>query len=92
MAAQIRASDFALIDFHMKSFFPILLRVVLVFAVACGLQYIIPWFYLAPGGIAAGIFLLKTSDDRVAALGMIIGSVAFGIFAYTMAQIFPVAG
>jgi len=76
----------------MKSFLPILLRSVLVFAIACGLQYFIPWFYLAPGGIAAGIFLFKTSNDRVAAIGMLIGSIVFGIFAYAMAQIFPVAG
>lgn len=76
----------------MKSFLPILLRTVLVFAVACGLQYFIPWFILAPGGIAAGFFLLKTGDDRATALGLLIGSVAFAVFAYAMAQIFPVAG
>ena len=78
------------LEYLMKSFLPILLRVVLVFAVACGLQYFIPWFYLAPGGIAAGIFMLKTSDDRATAIGLLIGSVAFGIFAYFTAQTFPV--
>ncbi len=71
---------------------PILLRTLLVFVVACGLQYFIPWYILAGVGALAGIFLLKTSDDRASALGMIIGSVAFAIFAYAMAQIFPVAG
>ncbi|MBC7775170.1 MAG: hypothetical protein H7246_06995 [Phycisphaerae bacterium] len=76
----------------MKSFLPILLRIVLVFAVACGLQYFIPWYLLVGGGVVAGFFMLKTSDDRATALGLLIGSVAFGIFAYTMAQIFPVAG
>ena len=72
----------------MKSLFPILLRAAIVFAVACGLQYFIPWFFLAPGGVAAGFFMLKTSADRATALGMLIGSAAFGIFAYAMAQIY----
>jgi len=76
----------------MKSLIPILLRIILVFAVSCGLQYFIPWYFLAVGGIVAGFFMLKTSDDRASALGMLIGSIAFGIFAYVMAQIFPVAG
>lgn len=74
----------------MKSFLPILLRTALVFLVSCGLQYLIPWFYLAPGGIAAGIFTLKTSNDRPLAIGLMVGSVLFGIFAYAMAQIYPV--
>ncbi|MDO8367769.1 MAG: hypothetical protein Q7T20_13290, partial [Saprospiraceae bacterium] len=82
----------ALIEFHMKSFFPILLRVVLVFAIACVLQYLIPWYLLVAGGVVAGFFMLKTSNDRAAALGLLIGSIVFGIFAYIMAQIFPVAG
>jgi hypothetical protein len=76
----------------MKSIFPTLLRTALVFAVACGLQYFIPWYFLAVGGTVAGFFMLKTSDDRPSALGMLLGSIAFGIFAYAMAQIFPVAG
>ncbi len=76
----------------MKSLLPILLRTILVFALACGLQYVIPWYFLAVGGTVAGFFMLKTSDDRAAALGMLIGSIGFGIFAYFMAQIFPIAG
>ena len=76
----------------MKSILPILIRSVLVFAVAAGLQYFIPWYLLAIGGVGAGFFLLKTGDDRATALGMLIGSVAFAVFAYAMAQIFPVAG
>lgn len=76
----------------MKSFISTFLRIVLVFAVACGLQYFIPWYFLAAGGVVAGFFMLKTSDDRASALGMLIGSALFGIFAYAMAQIFPVAG
>lgn len=73
----------------MQSLFPTLLRVVGTFAVFCALQYIIPWYFLAVGGVAAGFFMLKTSDDRPTALGVLVGSVAFGIFAYAMAQIYP---
>jgi hypothetical protein len=76
----------------MKSILPILIRSIVVFAVAAGLQYFIPWYLLAIGGVGAGFFLLKTGDDRATALGMLIGSIAFAIFAYAMAQIFPVAG
>lgn len=70
-------------------FFPTLLRTVGTFAAFCVLQYIIPWYFLAVGGVAAGFFMLKTSDDRPMALGALLGSVAFGIFAYAMAQIYP---
>ena len=39
----------------MKSVLPVILRVILVFAVACGLQYLIPWYLLAPAGVVAGV-------------------------------------
>ncbi len=74
----------------MKSFFTVLLRTVVTFAIFCALQYIIPWYLLAPAGIVAGFFMLKTSDDRNTSLGILIGSIAFAVFAYAMAQIFPV--
>lgn len=76
----------------MKSFLPIFLRSLLTFAVAFGLQFFIPWYLLAIGGVFAGFFMLKTSDDRLSALGLLIGSITFAIFAYLMAQIFPVTG
>ena len=76
----------------MKSFLPTLLRAVLTFAVFAGLQYLIPYYLLAIGGIAAGAFMLKTSDDRPLAIGILAGSIAFAIFAYAMAQIYPTGG
>lgn len=76
----------------MKRFLPILLRTIVVFAVACAVQYLVPWYLLAGGGVAAGLFMLKTSNDRASALGLLIGSIAFGVFAYAMAQIYPIAG
>jgi hypothetical protein len=74
----------------MKSFFPILTRTFVTFGVFCALQYIIPWYLLAPAGIVAGFFMLKTGDDRPLAVGVLAGSIAFAVFAYAMAQIFPV--
>ena len=73
----------------MQSFFPILLRALGTFAVFCALQYIIPWYLLTIGGIAAGAFMIKTSDDRPTAMGVLVGSIAFGIFAYAMGQMYP---
>jgi hypothetical protein len=69
---------------------PTLLRTIATFALFCALQYIIPYYFLAIGGIIAGFFMLKTSDDRPLALGVLIGSIAFAVFAYAMAQIYPV--
>lgn len=74
----------------MKLVLPTLLRAILVFAVFCGVQYIFHYSVVAIGGLAAGIFLYATSDDRPLAYGVLIGSVVFAIFAYAMAQIYPV--
>lgn len=73
----------------MKSILPTLLRAVITFGVFCGLQYLIPYYLLALGGVAAGFFMLKTSDDRPLAIGVLAGSILFAVFAYAMAQIYP---
>ena len=73
----------------MNSIVPILIRAVLTFGIFCGLQYLIPWYLLALGGAAAGLFMLKTSDDRPLAIGVLAGSIAFAVFAYLMAQLYP---
>ena len=73
----------------MKSIVPILIRTVLTFGIFCGLQYLIPWYLLALGGAAAGLFMLKTSDDRPLAIGVLAGSIVFAVFAYLMAQLYP---
>ncbi len=73
----------------MKSILPTLLRAVITFGVFCALQYLIPYYLLALGGVAAGFFMLKTSDDRPLAIGVLAGSIVFAIFAYAMAQIYP---
>jgi len=66
----------------MKLLLPVLLRVAAVFVAFLGLQFLIPYYFLVGGGLLAGGFLLKTSDDRPLALGLLIGSVLFGVFAY----------
>lgn len=73
-------------------FLPTLLRTVLVFAAFCAIQYIIPYYLLAVAGIIAGVFMLKTGEDRALSLGVLIGSILFAIFAYAMAQIYPISG
>lgn len=73
----------------MKSIVPTLIRAVITFVIFCALQYLIPWYLLALGGIAAGLFMFKTSDDRPLAIGVLAGSIAFAIFAYAMAQLYP---
>ena len=73
----------------MKSIVPILIRAVITFVIFAALQYLIPYYLLAMGGVAAGLFMLKTSDDRPLAMGVLVGSVVFAVFAYTMAQLYP---
>ena len=74
----------------MKKFLPTALRAIGTFAAFCALQYLIPYYLLALAGIAAGFFMLKTSDDRPLAVGILVGSIVFAVFAYAMAQVFPV--
>ncbi|MCW5923148.1 MAG: hypothetical protein KIS77_12425 [Saprospiraceae bacterium] len=73
----------------MKSLVPVLVRIIAVFAVFWVLLFFIPYPLLVVGGIAAGFFLYKTSDDRPLAFGLLIGSVCFGIYAYLMSIYFP---
>ncbi len=70
----------------------IIIRIVAVFAAFCAIQYVIPYHLLAFAGIVGGFFMLKTSDDRPLALGLLIGSILFAIFAFAMSQIYPMAG
>lgn len=76
----------------MTPFLPTLVRFIGTFAVFCVAQYLIPWYLLTAGGIVAGFFMLKTSDDRPLSMGVLLGSIAFGIFAYAMSQMYPTGG
>jgi hypothetical protein len=84
--------DILLHPLTMKDLFSILVRAVFTFTAFCVIQYTIPWYFLTLGGLAAGFFLLKTGEDRALAIGILGGSIAFGIFAFAMAQIYPVTG
>ena len=71
----------------MQILWPVLLRTALVFLAFLGLQFIIPYYFLVSGGVLAGGFMFKTSDDRPLALGLLIGSVLFGIFAFLYGKV-----
>lgn len=66
----------------MKLLVPVLVRIAAVFVAFFGLKFLIPYYFLAVGGLFAGAFMLKTSDDRPLAIGLLIGSVIFGVFEY----------
>lgn len=61
---------------------PIITRIAVVFAVLFGLQFLIPYYILVVAGILAGGFMLKMSDDKPLAWGILIGSILLGVFAY----------
>ena len=66
----------------MNNLFSIAVRALFTFVAMLAIQFIIPWYFLAIGGLLAGVFLWKTGDDKALALGLMIGSTAFGVFAY----------
>ncbi|MBL7827441.1 MAG: hypothetical protein JNJ57_12460 [Saprospiraceae bacterium] len=74
----------------MGKFLPTLIRIAAVFLIFCGLQYVIIWYFLAPAGLAAGFFMYKTTDDRPMSIGLMVGSILFAIFAYSMSLIYPI--
>ncbi|MEZ4918724.1 MAG: hypothetical protein R2792_06410 [Saprospiraceae bacterium] len=45
-------------------------------------QYMIPYYFLVAGGLIAGVFLWKTGTDKALAVGLLAGSILYGIFAY----------
>jgi hypothetical protein len=84
--------DILLHPLTMKDLFSILVRAAFTFVAFSIIQYTIPWYFLAAGGIAAGFFMLKIGEDRSSGIGILAGSILFGIFAFVMAQYYPVAG
>lgn len=61
-----------------------------VFGAFSLLQYQIYYPILVAGGLVAGIFMYKTSDNKALTWSFIVGSVLFGVFAYVMAIYFPI--
>ena len=66
----------------MNAVFSIFVRAAFTFVAFLIIQYVIPYYFLAGGGVLAGLFMWKTSDDKALAYGLLIGSVLFGIFAF----------
>jgi hypothetical protein len=70
----------------MKHLLSILLRAAFTFVAFLVIQYQVPYYILVFGGIAAGFFMLKTGEERTLSLGIISGSIVFGIFAFVVEQ------
>ena len=66
----------------MRQYFSIAVRAAFTFVAFLIIQYMIPYYLLALGGLGVGWFLLKAAGDRAMGLGLIIGSVAFAVFAF----------
>lgn len=72
---------------RMQNFWPVLLRTLVVFAVLLGLQFLIHYYVLVAAGIIAGAFMLKTSDDKPLAWGILIGCILFGVYAFFFGKV-----
>lgn len=69
-------------NFAMKDIIAIGLRTVICFALFVGIQFFIPYYFLVVAGILAGLYLWRTGEDRLLGIGLLIGTVLFGVFAY----------
>lgn len=65
----------------MNQLFSILVRAAFTFVAFLAIQYAVPYYILVIGGLAAAVFSWYAGSDRNLALGIGIGSVAFGVFA-----------
>ena len=70
----------------MKHLLSILIRAAFTFVAFLVIQYQVPFYILADGGLAAGFFMLKTGEDRTLSIGILTGSAAFGVFAFIVEQ------
>jgi hypothetical protein len=71
----------------MKQAIPIAIRAAFTFVALTVIAFKIPYYLLMIGGLAAGLFVWKTSDDRALSLGIVIGSILFGIFEFIYGQV-----
>lgn len=70
----------------MKHLLSILIRAAFTFVAFLVIQYQVPYYLLAAGGLAAGFFMLKTGEDRTLSIGILTGSAAFAVFAFIVEQ------
>jgi hypothetical protein len=66
----------------MNKIFTIATRAAFTFVAFLALQYILHYMLLVAAGVAAAAFLWFTNSDRNLAIGLLIGSAAFGVFAF----------
>jgi hypothetical protein len=71
----------------MKQAIPIAIRALFTFVAFTAIAFKIPYYFLVGGGLLASLFIWKTSDDRALSLGVVIGSIAFGIFSFIYGQV-----
>ncbi len=72
----------------MRTALPIAIRAAFTFVAFMVIQYMIPYYILALVGLVAALFLYKTGDDRHLGVGVAVGSIAFGVYAFVIAQYF----
>lgn len=65
----------------MKDLFSIIVRAAFTFVAFAVIQFQVPYYFILAGGLVTGFFMLKTGDDRALALGILIGTALFGVFA-----------
>ena len=66
----------------MNFIFSVAVRAIFTFVAFVALQYAFHYLVLVTGGLLAGLFFWKVNADRALGLGVLIGTIAFGIFAY----------
>ncbi|MDX2134687.1 MAG: hypothetical protein SFV52_07870 [Saprospiraceae bacterium] len=71
----------------MNQLFSIAIRAAFTFVAFVVIQYMVPYYLLLAGGLLAAVFLWFTGTDRTLALGIGIGSLAFGAFAVVYGQV-----
>jgi hypothetical protein len=76
----------------MKNLFSIIVRAAFTAVALAVIEYQIPYYFLVFGGLAAGFFMLKTSDDRELSIGILAGTILFGVYAFVRTQIYGIGG
>jgi len=66
----------------MNQIFSILVRAAFTFVAFLAIQYVFHYMVLVAAGFLGSLFFWKMNDDRVLGIGVLIGTVVFGVFAY----------
>jgi hypothetical protein len=66
----------------MNQIFSILVRAAFTFVAFLAIQYVFHYMVLVAAGLLGSLFFWKMNGDRVLGIGVLIGTLAFGVFAY----------